>query len=69
MTKSNPLIKENKADTMAAIKDCSEWLCRVSESDEDVHPGMYSALVMLHGAIVSVASGDQLDKETDTQKV
>lgn len=54
---------------MAAIKDYSEWLCRVSESDEDVHPGMYSALVMLHGAIVSAASSDELDKETYTQKV
>ncbi|EGR2744182.1 hypothetical protein MYC06_004711 [Vibrio parahaemolyticus] len=69
MTKANPLIKDNKADSIAALKDCTEWLCRVSESDEDVHPGMRSALMMVHGAIVALASGDSLDKDTDTQKV
>ena len=56
-----------KADTIIALKDYTEWLCLVN--DGDVHPGLHSALMTLHGAIIDLYSDQLLDKGTDTQNV
>lgn len=50
----NPLIKENKADTINEIHNHIEWLCLASDGDENIHPGMIQSLNMLRTAVKSL---------------
>ena len=51
---ANPLIRENKADTIQQIYTTVDWLCRVAADDEDMHPGFALTLQGVREAVRSL---------------
>ena len=51
---TNTLIKVCNADTINEIHGHIEWLCLISDNDENIHPGMIQSLNMLRVAVKSL---------------
>ncbi|WP_163219892.1 hypothetical protein [Citrobacter freundii] len=64
----NPLIRENKGDTIERVHAYVEWLCLSVDSDDQSHPGMGLSLHVVREAINSLREKKQ-DLSNDTQKV
>lgn len=64
----NPLIRENKGDTIEQLHAYVEWLCLSVDGDEQVHPGMGLSLHVVREAINSLREEKQV-LSSDTQKV
>lgn len=48
---ANPLIGENKADTIDQIYQLADWLYLSAECDDETHRGMVLQLKMLRDAV------------------
>ena len=64
----NPLIRENKGDTIEHIHAYVEWLCLSVDGDDQAHPGVGLSLHVVREAINSLREGKQ-GLSNDTQKV
>ncbi|EFY7055470.1 hypothetical protein H4G63_004513 [Salmonella enterica] len=64
----NPLIRENKGDTIEQIHAYVEWLCLSVDGDDQSHPGMGLSLHVVREAINSLREEKQ-GLSNDTQKV
>ena len=64
----NPLIRENKGDTIEQLNAYVEWLCLSVDSDDQSHPGMGLSLHVVREALNSLREAKQ-GLSNDTQKV
>lgn len=64
----NPLISENKGDTIEQIHAYVEWLCLSVDGDDQSHPGMGLSLHVVREALNSLRAEKQ-GLSSDTQKV
>jgi len=53
----NPLIGENKGDTIAGTYNYVEWLCLSADGDGVTHPGMVASLRLVLDALESLKEG------------